>query len=250
MVIYTCAPVQLFGGLNPELYRGTRDPGELDFPDGHLGRIWFGLDYDAPTERLLVKIIKCRNLPSRTLGQISCCDPFIRVYLMPDERRYLQTKFNKKTCNPVFDETYVFQLPLYVARHMDERVLKLCVVDNERGKHHKAIGHALFSLSQLDWACGENTLVTWKDLDKHATQIESSGGRQGELHVGLTYHANQERLTVALMETRAMPENLTHTQLGRIILGSFMFARGRALQHWIETITNAPKQMREWHCFM
>ena len=29
---------------------------------------------------------------------------------MPDERRYLQTKYKKKTCNPVFDETYVFQV--------------------------------------------------------------------------------------------------------------------------------------------
>lgn len=33
-----------------------------------------------------------------------------RIYLMPDERRYLQTKFKKKTCNPVFDETYIFQV--------------------------------------------------------------------------------------------------------------------------------------------
>lgn len=129
---------------------------------------------------------------------------------MPDERRYLQTKFKKKTCNPVFDETYIFQVdsaetqactttatspkeqgitlmilkvalpdltavlgivPAQIpARHMDERTLKLTVVDNERGKHHNIIGHAIFPLSQLDWACGENTLVTWKDLDKQDAQ--------------------------------------------------------------------------------
>lgn len=50
------AAAQLFGGLNPELYREERDSNEFDFPEGHLGRIWFGLDYDAPTERLLVKV--------------------------------------------------------------------------------------------------------------------------------------------------------------------------------------------------
>lgn len=54
---------------------------------------------------------------------------------------------------------------------MDERVLKLTVVDNERGKHHNVIGHALFPLKQLDWNCGENTLVTWKDLNKEATLV-------------------------------------------------------------------------------
>ena len=29
---------------------------------------------------------------------------------MPDERRYLQTKFKKKTCNPKFEESFVFQV--------------------------------------------------------------------------------------------------------------------------------------------
>jgi hypothetical protein len=29
---------------------------------------------------------------------------------MPDERRYLQSKFKKKTNNPKFEESYVFQV--------------------------------------------------------------------------------------------------------------------------------------------
>lgn len=29
---------------------------------------------------------------------------------MPDERRYLQSKFKKKTCNPKFEESFVFQV--------------------------------------------------------------------------------------------------------------------------------------------
>lgn len=33
-----------------------------------------------------------------------------RLHLMPDERRYLQSKQKKKTCNPYFDETLVFQV--------------------------------------------------------------------------------------------------------------------------------------------
>ncbi|XP_018495754.1 synaptotagmin-15 [Galendromus occidentalis] len=301
------AAAHLFGGLNPELYREPCDSDEYDFPEGHLGRIWFGLDYDAPTERLLVKIVKCRNLPSRTLGQLNCCDPFIRIYLMPDERRYLQTKYKKKTCNPVFDETYVFQIP---NRHMDERVLKLTVVDNERGKHHNVIGHALFPLKQLDWNCGENTLVTWKDLNKEVA-LETHDERRGDLHIGLAFHTNQERLTITIMEAKDLPDvlagdlhvkiSLQHEhrvikskkssshrvapgvqlkfmesfvfkvkpsqmssvsviikavsdshrdmQLGRIILGPFMFARGKALQHWTDAVTNAPKQVQEWHRF-
>jgi hypothetical protein len=35
-----------------------------------------------------------------------------RLHLMPDERRYLQSKQKKKTCNPYFDETFVFQVSM------------------------------------------------------------------------------------------------------------------------------------------
>ena len=37
---------------------------------------------------------------------------------MPDERRYLQSKFKKKTCNPKFEESFVFQV----------RTCRLCVI--------------------------------------------------------------------------------------------------------------------------
>jgi len=33
-----------------------------------------------------------------------------RLHLIPDERRCLQSKQKKKTCNPYFDETFVFQV--------------------------------------------------------------------------------------------------------------------------------------------
>lgn len=35
---------------------------------------------------------------------------FNRIQLMPDERRALQTKQKKKTCNPFYDETFVYQV--------------------------------------------------------------------------------------------------------------------------------------------
>lgn len=38
---------------------------------------------------------------------------------------------------------------------------------------------------------------------------ECGEGRKGELHVGLAFHSNQERLTVTVMEAREMPDNLT-----------------------------------------
>ncbi|GBN48966.1 hypothetical protein AVEN_107085-1 [Araneus ventricosus] len=70
----------LLGGLNPELYRvGAETPEEeVVFPDGHVGRVWIGLQYDSAGERLLVSLIKIKNLPSRVYGCNNCCDPFVR----------------------------------------------------------------------------------------------------------------------------------------------------------------------------
>ncbi|UYV83168.1 SYT15 [Cordylochernes scorpioides] len=70
----------LLGGLNPELYKGepSESGDEVEYPDGHIGRLWLGLDYDPTSERLAVTLVKARNLPSRTLGSNNSCDPFVR----------------------------------------------------------------------------------------------------------------------------------------------------------------------------
>ncbi|KAF5274208.1 hypothetical protein FQA39_LY07312 [Lamprigera yunnana] len=98
------------GVIEPALYKSTLNLDELQWPEGHIGRLWFSLRYEPSTEKLLVSLLKAKNLPSRTIGTVNSCDPFVRLHLMPDERRYLQSKQKKKTCNPYFDETLVFQV--------------------------------------------------------------------------------------------------------------------------------------------
>lgn len=303
----------LLGGLNPELYRVTADDGaddgeERSFPESHRGRIWFSLQYEDPRESLELRVIKARNLPSRVCGSVNCCDPFVRIQLLPDERRYQQTKFKKKTCNPVFDETYIFQIP---AKALSERVLKLTVLDNDRGKRHNVIGHVLFPLRDLDPLSGER-IVAWRDLE---TTVDLAPPDQGELLLGLCYKAGLERLTVTVLEARGLvappemgnqasldtqvkvtfllenkvvkskktsvvkrtsepkfmesfafrltPAGLSAASvilkltclaqpykdrcLGRVVLGSFMFARGLAQQHWTDALAAAPKQINRWH---
>ncbi|XP_064457862.1 synaptotagmin-15-like [Ornithodoros turicata] len=316
----------LLGGLNPELYKpgsmssigsggsgGTNgvwgdDGEERCFPESHRGRLWFGIEYDSGGERLVVRVVKARNLPSRVCGSINCCDPFVRIYLMPDERRYLQTKCKKKTCNPIFDESYVFQIP---AKALEERTLKLTVYDNDRGKRHNVIGHVVFPLRELDITSSE-AVLTWRDLE---TELDVSQPGQGELLVSLSYNGNMERLTVTVFEARSVrpppeapsqpPDTLVKVSflldnktaktkktavvkrtcdpkymesfafrvptssldaasvvlklncagqtnkgdkcLGRVVLGGFMFARGKAQHHWNQAVSQAPKQVHQWH---
>ncbi|CAL1530169.1 unnamed protein product [Lymnaea stagnalis] len=294
------------GSIDPSLYKVADEDDHYDIPPEHIGRIWFATEYDRETEKLMVTVIKARNLPSRTQGLDNACDPFVRLYLMPDERRYLQSKLRKKTCHPKFEETYVFQVS---HRALEERVLKLTVLDVDRHKRHQVIGHALYPLREHD--CENNVrLVIWRDLER---EVSESTTNKGELLVSMCYNNHLERLTIGLFETRDLcssspvgpgidtyikvtlmmqnkPVKVKKTelikkssspnfnesftfkvpnsgldtasinigvmkhmsghkdkQLGRIVLGSFMFARGKELDHWNEMIASQREQILHWH---
>ncbi|XP_022245068.1 synaptotagmin-15-like isoform X3 [Limulus polyphemus] len=297
----------LLGGLNPELYKVSYDNTgeEFFFPDGHRGRLWFSLEYDATKERLVVQLIKGKNFPSRTLGSVNCCDPFVRIFLLPDERRYLQTKIKKKTCNPKFEENFVFQIP---NKAIEERTLKFTVFDSDRGKKYNLIGHVIYPLKDTDVTTNENVIV-WRDLEK---DVDEASSEHGEMLVSMTYSHNLERLTVTVFEVQGLrlPEDTTvlntyvkitfmldnkpvktkkslvakktaepkynetfifrlapncvntasfilqvmaasgsqkDKSLGRVVLGSYMFARGKAMEHWNEVVTGNHRQVRCWH---
>ncbi|CAL1267220.1 unnamed protein product [Larinioides sclopetarius] len=297
----------LLGGLNPELYRvGAETPEEeVVFPDGHVGRMWIGLQYDSAGERLLVSLIKIKNLPSRVYGCNNCCDPFVRIYVLPDERRYIQSKMKKKTCNPKFEENFIFQMP---SKNAEDRIVKATVLDSDRGKRYNVIGHALFPLKEIDLATNE-MCVQWKDLIKDVDTVVPCDA--GELLVSLCYNDNLERLTVTVCEAKALkvPEGQPtldsfvklifmienkqmkskktgpikkstdpkynesfHFRLpqkslnsasvllqvtvssgpskdkiiGRVVFGSYMFVRGKPLEHWNEAISAGHKQIRHW----
>ena len=52
------------GTLDPRLYKLNTDEAddEYDVPDNHLGRVWFTIKYESQAEKLLVTLVKARNL--------------------------------------------------------------------------------------------------------------------------------------------------------------------------------------------
>jgi len=66
------------GSIDPRLYKLTSDNDDDDYdpPDNHIGRVWFGVKYEAQSEKLLVALVKAKNLVSRVNLLVS------RVYLL------------------------------------------------------------------------------------------------------------------------------------------------------------------------
>ncbi|UYV83169.1 SYT15 [Cordylochernes scorpioides] len=270
-------------------------------------------------------------------------EPCGRMWLLPDERRYLQSKVKKKSCNPTFDEVHIFQVGRQDSRcAIHDRYLKLTVLDNDRGRRHNVLGHAAVGLG--DVADGGSAML-WRDLERDAELGAPDRKPPGEVLLSLCYNGGLERLTVTVCEARALePETgfgkppltwaipgwieidfcliiagsfkrpksflgysmvklcfmrgnkvvktkkttvakqepkynesfhfrlppgevnsasvvlqLTRVEgkakerlcpeqcLGRVVLGSFMFTRGKALEHWNQAMAANHRQVRLWH---
>lgn len=162
------------GLLKPELYI-TGDESDYEFEDdlqsGNIGRVWFSVEYDAGSEKLIVTVDKVKNLPGRQQrtslalsSSATSCDPFLRLYLLPDEKRYLQSKMKRKTRNPTFKETFMFTMSYSL---LIERTLRITVFDVDRFMRQTTIGHVLFPLADLDITV---TTDVWRDVEK-ASQV-------------------------------------------------------------------------------
>ncbi|KAK3868219.1 hypothetical protein Pcinc_026369, partial [Petrolisthes cinctipes] len=133
------------------------------------------------------------------------------------------------------------------SRELQERALKLTFYDVDRDKKHQVIGHVLFILKDL-WPWEGRRLVRG-DLER---EVRLSPRELGQVEVSLCYNDNLERLTVTVAHTRhlkvdkevrqdvnefqtrvsLMQQARVDKVVGRVQLGSFMFARGKALEHW------------------
>lgn len=163
------------GLLKPELYVTNEDDVfdmEEDFPVGNIGRMWFSLEFDATSEKLTVTVDAIKNLPGRqqraslaVSSSASSCDPFLRLYLLPDEKRYLQSKMKRKTRNPTFKETFLFTMSYTL---LIERTLRITVFDVDRFMRQSIIGHVLFPLAELDITVTNNVR---RDIEKLAQVI-------------------------------------------------------------------------------
>ncbi|XP_014795825.1 PREDICTED: synaptotagmin-15 isoform X1 [Calidris pugnax] len=298
---HSLAGAYIVGTINPELYKFPEDKSETDFPEGNIGRLWFSVEYEQESERLLVSLIKVRKLQPPA----DSCSPFVKIYLLPDERSYLQSKTKRKTLNPHFDENFVFQVS---SKMLFQRTLKFLVYHVDKQKKHHLLGQVVFPLKN-ETLTDDNKLVIWRDLEKENLEPPSE---YGDIQFSLSYNDYLGRLTVVVLRARGLkfqeeshaagvyvkvslmnhnkfskskktaavlgsPNpvynetfsfktdqteldttslNLSVLQsikgekthlLGRVVVGPFMYTRGKELEHWNEMINKPKELVKRWH---
>jgi len=75
------------------------------------GELLVSLCYQPAAGRVTVVVLKARNLPKMDITGLS--DPYVKIYLLFNNQRIAKKKTHvkKRTLNPVFNESFVFDLP-------------------------------------------------------------------------------------------------------------------------------------------
>ncbi|CAB1326100.1 unnamed protein product, partial [Coregonus sp. 'balchen'] len=107
---------------------------------GHvpLGEVHLTVRHSSQRNKLIVVVHACRNLIAFTDHG---SDPYVRLYLLPDKRRSgrRKTHTHKKTLNPVYDETFEFNVSIV---ELHRRTLDVAVKNggNILSKHKGLLG--------------------------------------------------------------------------------------------------------------
>uniref|UniRef100_A0ABM5F8M4 Synaptotagmin-8 isoform X1 n=2 Tax=Pogona vitticeps TaxID=103695 RepID=A0ABM5F8M4_9SAUR len=166
---------------------------ECGLEDEKRGRLQYSLEYDFRNQEMKVAVKQAADLKAMDSGGTS--DPYVIVYLTSDIRKKYETKVHRKTLSPVFNESFVFQIP---QADVTETMLVMQVYDFNRFSKHDIIGEMRLPLGDVDL---HHVMEQWHELSA-ASKIEQE--RLGEICFSLRYVPSTSKLTVVIIEAKKL----------------------------------------------
>ncbi|XP_038071955.1 synaptotagmin-4-like [Patiria miniata] len=120
------------------------------------GELLTSLCYQPAANKLTVVVLKAKNLPKMDVTGLS--DPYVKIYLMYNNGRLAKkkTRLKKRTLNPVFNESFLFDVPL---EGLENVSLEFQVLDHDRVMKNEIIGRLVIGKE-----AGENEAQHWADI--------------------------------------------------------------------------------------
>lgn len=158
-----------------------------------LGRIQYKLDYDFQQGQLSVTVIQAEDLPGMDMSGTS--DPYVKLYLLPEKKKKVETKVHRKTLNPVFNETFIFKVAF---NEIGGKTLVFAIYDFDRFSKHDQIGQVLIPLGKIDLG---QVIEEWKDIAPPPDDKEADKNL-GDICFSLRYVPTAGKLTVVVLEAK------------------------------------------------
>lgn len=155
-----------------------------------LGTLHFSLDYDFEANNLKVHVMEATGLPAMDLNGTS--DPYVKVYVLPDKKKKFETKVQKKSLNPVFDETFNFKV-LY--KEIGSKTVVLAMFDFDRFGKHDIIGKIEIPLNSID-------LGQMYEATKELEPADKDSEKLGDICFSLRYVPTSGKFSVVILEAK------------------------------------------------
>lgn len=158
------------------------------------GLLLFSVRYDYEVEGLVVKVREGRDLPIKDVW--GTCDPYVKIYLLPERRKKYISKVKRKNLNPVFNQTFIFNVAYTELQH---RQLQFSLYDFDRFSRHDLIGHVV-----LKNITGGTDLSREMEYTMEILSPPEDKVRIGELMISLCYLPIAGRLTITVVKARKL----------------------------------------------
>ncbi|XP_055351233.1 synaptotagmin-4-like isoform X2 [Paramacrobiotus metropolitanus] len=123
------------------------------------GEVLLSLCYQPATNRLTCVILKAKGLPRKNIMDLA--DPYMKLYLICNGQRIAKKKTHvkKHTLNPVFNESFVFDLPANI-QGLEGVSLELMLLDFDRLTKNEVVGRLELGPNVLE----ETARKHWQDI--------------------------------------------------------------------------------------
>jgi len=115
------------------------------------GEVLLSLCWQPTANRLIAVVLKARNLPKMDVTGLA--DPYVKLYLQFDGQRLVKKKTHvkKRTLNPVFNESFVFDLPPAAAQatNLDKLSLQVLLLDWDRVTKNEVSYHLIIYINTI-----------------------------------------------------------------------------------------------------
>ncbi|XP_064627038.1 synaptotagmin-7-like isoform X3 [Lineus longissimus] len=123
---------------------------------GKLGELLLSMCYQPTIGRITVVILKGRDLKAKDITGSS--DPYVKIWLMHGQKRLekKKTTIKKRNLNPVFNESFIFDVPLERIR---DTCMQVTVMDYDNFSKNDMIGQVM-----LGPRSGPAEMKHWNDM--------------------------------------------------------------------------------------
>ncbi|KAK7012025.1 Synaptotagmin-4, partial [Biomphalaria glabrata] len=132
-------------------------PRHLKYRNQGRGELLVSLCYQPAANRLGVVVLKARNLPKMDITGLS--DPYVKIYLLYNGQRIAKKKTHvkKRTLNPVFNESFLFDVPYNEG--LQNISLELLVLDWDRMTKNEVVGRL-----EIGSKCEGQEALHWSEV--------------------------------------------------------------------------------------